>query len=355
MAAGLWCLAPVPHAQAVTVAWGPTGPPSKVCGATGCVVLTPQEIAAMLALAQTDISAALGSQKKVARGMADATGFASQAGTLQGYENYEWGALMVGGMVGIQVPGLQIPTSSYINEIGRTFENTRDVYAGGSASVAINLGLNAGRLGVRIFDHDIYFNAKYFALGRDFTISGVPISASVSTYGAGVALPVFNSWYLWKGFVAWRGLSIDLGLYYNKEHVVASIDKALPANISTYNLKLNSNAKVGFQTSVVTIPIDLVTSFQLLYLLNLSFGVGVDFNSGSGSVILNSPATVTYQGQTQGTLVVNGSTTGVAPDAVRTRVMVGLGLNLGPLKVDVPVTWYPASGFGVGASVGAVW
>ena len=42
------------------------------------------------------------------------------------------------------------------------------------------------------------------------------------------------------------------------------------------------------------------------------------------------------------------------PAFVRPRISAGVGLNLGPVMLEIPLTWYLTSGFSVGLTLGIV-
>ncbi|NMB64484.1 MAG: hypothetical protein GYA16_06395, partial [Spirochaetes bacterium] len=58
---------------------------------------------------------------------------------------------------------------------------------------------------------------------------------------------------------------------------------------------------------------------------------------------------------TPGNLKVDGSTLGKKPKWARARVMTGIGFNVGPVKIDVPIIYYLDTGAAVGITAGFIW
>jgi hypothetical protein len=45
----------------------------------------------------------------------------------------------------------------------------------------------------------------------------------------------------------------------------------------------------------------------------------------------------------------------MAPSVFNMKLMTGIGLNIGPAVIDVPVTFYLDNGYSVGVSLGFIW
>ena len=309
------------------------------------------EIDAFLDLARTELPRVLQDQRDLARGMANANAFASQAATLQGYQGYSLVGVMGGLMVGAQLPSF---SPAYLLKVVDKIEQDLDVYAGVGVGMALNVGINAGAFGVKIFGRDLYFNVKFLTFSPP-KMAG--LDAQFVTLGLGANYQVFESLGLLGGLARWRGLSVGTGLLMNHNEAQMELDKGLPADvIHTDNLHLAPGSTLGVDATVVTIPLDVTTAVQLFYLLNLNLGLGMDFNLGHGDVVVALPIRVNDPaGREVGSLSIDASTRGVSPSPVRLRLSTGFGLNLGPVKIDVPLTWYLTCGVSAGISLGAVW
>ncbi|MDY6969470.1 MAG: hypothetical protein SVR08_12570, partial [Spirochaetota bacterium] len=104
----------------------------------------------------------------------------------------------------------------------------------------------------------------------------------------------------------------------------------------------------------------------LLWVMNFNLGAGMDINFGSTDINLKAAGVarledVSMEGgevdstTTPANLNVDGSTTGVNPSIVRARIMTGIGFNILPVKIDIPIIYYFNSGASVGVTVGVVW
>jgi len=315
------------------------------------------ELDTFINTATTEINDKIKSQDSLAKGMANASAYASQAATLQGYQGYDIFAVMGGGMLGVQLPTFSM---SEIMKVPDKMSEDMDVYAGVAMGAAVNVGINAGYFGLKPLHRDLYFNIKF--MKYDQSISDV--EASMTTFGLQAAWQVVG----FKGFgglLRWRGVSVGTGFMLNKNNVSMTLAEGLPA-VETDYLRMEPALTVGINSNAYSIPFEATTSVQLLYLLNLNLGLGMDFNFGHGDVVINSPANVytkeqalgngtTIPEEQVGTLTVDASTLDKSPSSVRMRIMTGVGFNFGPLKIDIPLTWYLSSGLSVGVTGGVVW
>ncbi len=313
------------------------------------------EMDSFISTAQTQILDKIKSQGQLAKGMANAAAYSSQAGTLQGYQGYDIAAVMVGGMLGVQLPTLSIGD---LTAVPGKIEQEMDVYAGVAMGAAVNVGINAGYFGLHPLNRDLYFNIKFMKFDQDLS----EVSASMTTFGLGAAWQVLGVRGFGGGMVKWRGVSVGTGFTMNKNETNITLAEGLPA-VDTQYLRLEPELNIGLSSSAYSIPFEASTSVQLLWVLNVNAGVGMDFNFGHGDVIINSPARIMAKGQALGTgvdeeigtLTVDASTLDQSPSAVRMRLMTGIGFNFGPVKIDIPLTWYMSSGLSLGITGGVVW
>jgi hypothetical protein len=304
-------------------------------------------------------------QRQLARGFADANAFASQGATDRGYQNYSLFSVTCGVMVGGQAPSL---SNKYYENFDARIKKDGDLNAGAGAGISlINVGVNA-----KFLLPGLYLNVKYGS--ADINVEEIDLS--VSTFG------ITGNYILAKprgaalGLLKWRGLSIGSGVLCNKTNATFNlkIDPITEQFVFdqsgtrvTGDIVVDPSLALGLSMETVTIPAEIVTSVRLLWILNLTLGAGIDFNFGKSDIVLGAhestnlsnvqvngapaPQAVTEPGD----VTLDGSTLGTKPSSTRTRLMSGIGLNLGPLKVDVPVTYYPTNGFSGGVTVGIVW
>jgi hypothetical protein len=113
-------------------------------------------------------------------------------------------------------------------------------------------------------------------------------------------------------------------------------------------------------TRTYTIPLELNTSLQLAFILNLNLGLGADLAFGSNKLTFDFDSTVNTEGTgiastTPGTLWVKGGGT-MSPTLFNPKLMFDLGFKFGPVIIDIPLTWYFLNhGVSSGVTVGVVW
>lgn len=320
-------------------------------------------------------------QKDLAQAFGNANAYSMNSATLQGFQNYSLFAVAAGLMLGVQAPSTNL---SYYNDIVDDIREKGDLYAGLGVGVTfLNLGLNA-----EFLLPGLYFNAKYGAMTYDFD----DFAMDFSVMGVGANYRLLDTKSL-VGLIKWRGVSIGTGFYmqsskvnlgivsdtirtqaHMREAVLSgsspsdSVSKGAMMDQMGYtednpdaDLTLVPSFGMGLDITTVTVPIDAVTAVSLFWgVVNLTLGAGVDLNFGSSEVVLrgdsevdisSDPDKVTF---TPAEVAIDGSSDN-GPSMVRFRVMTGVGVGLGPVKIDVPLIFYPASGFAAGLTVAVVW
>ncbi len=285
-------------------------------------------------------------------------------------------------------PRLSILLTFNPDKLSDVIKKDGDIYAGASAGVCIlNLGVNANFL---LSDLDLNFKFGTLSLQP---ASEVSIKSTMVGFGANYTLVKARDVSgdatgagreLIGGLAKWRGLSVGAGFVYSSNRVNLTLDKvssnAITENFSatgyghtlTGSLSVNPSVNIGVVMKTFTIPLEIVTSVQLLWLLNLTLGAGVDFNFGSTDIISRSNSEVAVSNLvfdklpiaqspaagatiTSGKIAAKATTKNKQPDGVRPKVLTGIGVNLFPVKIDVPIVYYPKTGAAVGVTVGVVW
>jgi hypothetical protein len=323
-----------------------------------------------------------GEQKELAQGFANANAYSMHSATLQGYQNYRFFALGSGLMVGVQAPSLDL---SYLGKVDREIKRKGDLYAGaGVGGAFFNAGVNAGFL-----VPGLYLNVKYGALDQEIDA----FTFKFNSWGIGANYRLFDSRSA-LGLVKWRGVSVGTGFYSQTSEVSALVEPdgikdTVPFREAVLNSASNPSERqalgqvmtelgfpeskpgaptelvpafnMGLDVTAMTIPLDVNTGVSFLWgLFNVSAGAGVDMTLGSSKVTLVAAGRSETKTDTakvafsDGEIEFDASSEG-EPSFLRPRINAGVGLGLGPVKVDVPVIYYPASGFAAGASVLVVW
>lgn len=329
-------------------------------------------------------------QDKMALGFANANVASAQSATMQGYQGYKIFAVTSGVMIGGQLPTLD---TSVIAGLLDEMQKDPDLYIGAAPSMAfLNVGVNAGKL-VGIFSPDIgdklknlYFNVKFGVLSYTYAMNNSSIAMNTGNFGFGVNYQILaHSPALLGGLFMWRGINLATGINYQANAIsygttFNKIPQTYTTNVdytvggTTYTkavkavLSVIPEATLGINVSTFSIPLEATTSAQILWLANINLGLGADLAFGSSSITATGKSplkvdSVTLDGNsiignskvTDGSVSIDAGTTGIAPTLFRPRISAGLGLNLGPVKVDVPVYYYFNYGFAAGLSLGFVW
>jgi hypothetical protein len=306
-------------------------------------------------------------QKDLAKGFGNANAYAAQAGTLQGYQDYDIFAVTTGIMIGAQLPSSD---KSYYDDIDKKVEEKGDLYAGVGLGVSlINVGVNAG-----FIYPGLYLNAKFGYFSNNSLVDNLSFKSTLIGIGANYTWIKSSS--LLAGFLKWRGISFGTGFLYNRNEIDLKIElDPIRQNIGNINIPpivtgdviIDPSFKLGVKSNIYTIPVDLTTSVRLLWFVNLNLGVGIDFTYGSTDIIakangsvstdIPNPSVPTVSTDiSPGTVSIEGSTKDKKPSWVRERITTGIGFNISVVKIDVPVIIYPFdSAFAVGVTAGVVW
>ena len=322
------------------------------------------------------------SQNELAQGFANANAYSMNSATLQGFQNYSLFAVATGLMVGVQAPSTNL---SYYSKIGDEIQEKGDLYAGlGAGFSYANIGINA-----KFLYPGLYLNAKYGAFNKEFG----DFSMDFSVMGVGVNYRLLDTKSL-IGFVKWRGVSLGSGFYMQsntinmkvapdtiktkahfRQAVIGgatgqdSTDKAVLLDEMGYttakpdaDIKLSPEFNMGLDISTMTVPFDAVTAVSVLWgLINVTAGLGIDVNFGNGKIVLegaskanigsNDTTKVTF---TDASVKIDGSSEN-GPSFARLRAMTGVGMGIGPVKLDIPLIYYFNSGMAFGVTAAIVW
>jgi hypothetical protein len=332
-----------------------------------------------------------GDQESLAMGFGNANAYAAQSATLQGYQGYKTFAVMGGLIVGAQMPSIDL---AVLQAIPDTIADDPDIYAGIAPSASLNIGINAGKV-FGFFNKDlgsnmknIYLNVKFGTLDYVYaTDAQGDLDMSSTNFGVGVNyqwIPSQKSFLF--GLAKWRGISLGSGFNYQSNSIKFSttidpiptpfsVDVSGTGGIpggSTVSGTVTAVPEInlGIEMQTYSIPLEASTSVQLFWLLNLNLGAGMDLVFGNTDITATassdvsisdttttaggSPVPVTIN-STPGTFTLEAGTDGIAPSIARGRLMTGIGLQLGPVKIDIPVYYYFMSGMAFGLTAGIVW
>lgn len=311
-------------------------------------------------------------QEDLAIGFANANVYSTNSATQQGYPNYSLFAITTGVMVGVQAPTTNI--DYYIGgKIDDDIKAKGDIYAGIAGSAAINVGINVGFL-----VPGLYINGKFGKFDSTWVYDNDDFSFNTFIAGVGVQYSIFDE--IGTGLLRWRGLMIGSGLVYQSTKVAYKVDldpeyqsfvanDVVGSSDVTGDVVVDPSFKVTLDMYTLSVPLELTTAVQLLWLFNLTLGAGVDVVTGNADLVLNAAADATVDNIAvdgtpvskseytviPGNLTIDGATLGKKPKLARVRIMTGVGFNFGPLKIDIPIIYYLKSGAAVGVTAGIVW
>ena len=292
----------------------------------------------------------LGNQKDFAKGMGEAAAFSRNAAATYSYQNYTLFALMAGYNVGLVTKDIE--TSGDMKDAKKKLIDEGDEYAGTSANFAFNLGVNITLIKALLgFDPDnaLYANIKYGKLKTSTDVAGAKIDNYF--FGLGLSYQLIPSFDFVVG--SWRGIAINSGFYMSKQKSEVSLDYA---SVTSGGFTLNPSLIVKADSTVYTVPLEATTAFSLFF-LNISAGAGVDFVFGDcgADVIVDSDVKDGSNNTVGKVTLDDASVSGVSPTFMSPKIMLGAGIQIAVLKLDVPVSYYfKQKAVTVGFSAGVV-
>ncbi|HPA73367.1 MAG TPA: hypothetical protein PKY31_13920 [Spirochaetota bacterium] len=290
-------------------------------------------------------------QQGLARGFANANSFSSHSANFQGFQNYNIISASVGIMAGFQAPSLDLSYYSPDN-VESDIRRDGDLDAGFAAGASVNIGLHA-----RFITSGLYVNLKYghVELGDEQDL----FRYNNTVYGLGINYALSMPRTIVPVLLKWNGVSFGTGIIYQKNEITYQVElNSITQSVAGGgDIILNPTVNFAFDIATYTIPVEIVTSFRLFWLFNISAGAGIDFLMGTSDLIIKSVGTVDVTGTTltqQGIVAVDGSTRDVNPSPYRVKLMSSLGFSIMMLKIEVPVIYYPSAGAAIGITAGVV-
>jgi hypothetical protein len=159
----------------------------------------------------------------------------------------------------------------------------------------------------------------------------------------------------------WGG--IDIGTGFNHTSQTFKIHKnftrthstTLGAHTGTATVTLDGN--IGIENSIESIPFEISTNLQLLYILTLFGGVGLDVNFGSGALISDMSGSFSLTETKSGvTSTITGGGAGINLGAkenlqlYNVRTFAGMQFNLWAVKVLAQASISTPEGIGLGVA-----
>ncbi len=313
-------------------------------------------------------------QDQLAQGFGDAAIMATNSASLNGYQNYSLFAIAIGGMVSLQAPSFTLNTKD-AEKYADDLQEEGDIYFGAAiVPYVINAGINAKIIGLDNFYFNFKFGRSTYDVNDFEEIEEIPkLENKVTIVGVGVNYNLIGEAGVLAGFAKWRGISIGTGFYYHKNTIdmvvkldeqSESIDQNFAGVPIQADIILDPSISMDIDSTLYIVPVEIVTSFQLLWLLNISLGAGMDITYGKSTIEIGAAGSVRVVDQTIGNLIepaqpgsltITNEDSDSRPHMFRPRLMAGLGLNISVVKIDVPLIYYPSSGVALGITVAVVW
>jgi len=315
---------------------------------------------ALVLQVESDISTALSkydNMPDLAKGFGNANTYASYAATLRGYHGYDLFAVAVGSMISIQAPN---EDPLFFMKLQDELD-TGDIYAGvGGNPVVVEGGIN-----LSFIVDGLYLSVKFGKYNYGIDKSSFKMDYKSNLTGVLLNYEILKEKSILSRIILWRGISVESGFIYSNNIVsfYKKLDALAPITSGTFTAVIDPSIDLVLDTKTVVIPIELYTSIRLLYALNIGVGGGVDYVPyGTTSFTLKSAgpivvtSTVPAGFTANGTAAIDAGTKDVKPDVYRAKLMANIGLGIGPVFIDMPLTYYfTDNGYAAGLSAGMVW
>jgi hypothetical protein len=278
-------------------------------------------------------------QPKLAKGFANASVYSSDVATQRGFQGYDKFAITIGTMGAAQVPRATSDLT-YYKQLAEKLKKQGDVYVGVAWNAwALNVGVK--------LPADFYLSFKFGKLKYsylDFDFDGMNAGGMINYQLVSPKAPPI-------AIILWRGLSVGTGFLwqYNKTayHYTGSLQ-------TDAGLAMQPKLKIFAKTESYVIPLELSTAIRLFWFLNIHAGGGIDFAMGSARLNYSSTGVI-FNGPNINFYSVYGRQSGTGPRHYMPKIFCGPGISLGPVIIDVPLTYYFFGGFNAGITVGVVW
>jgi hypothetical protein len=295
--------------------------------------------------------------EKLIHGFADASTFSALGATQRAYGEYKLWAFTIGPMVGIRLPGSSFGNAvSDIQDMGNTLEEDGDIRAGlNIQGITGQFGLNTSQF---LLDN-LYLGVRF----GYFNLTSVE-NLEFETFHIGLTgnYQLLKGIKVVSGLFRWRGVNAGAGLIFQRTALgyTYQLDRHEARIPDSGYLYVDPSIIFDMGINTFVIPLEVNTSAQLLWILNLNLGLGVDVAFGENTTTLGISGVVTgdaASGITKpGYLTVDAGGS-MGPTIFNPKLMANLGFTFGPVVIDVPVSYYFVGGPGLSAGItlGAVW
>jgi len=302
--------------------------------------------------------------EKLIQAFGDSQVFASNGATQRGYGDYKKFSVTVGPMFGLKLPGDPTEIVKDLENLAQKLNNEHDIALGVSPQAFnVRVGINASEFLLKNLYLGLHLSymktsSEDLKLGKDIP----PFNFESFSIGATANYQLITSKKILGGLFLWRGVNIGSGVIFSG--TTFGLDMPLNDFNETISgntrLVIKPNLSLDMKIDTITIPIEAVTGIKLLGFLNIPIGIGADIAFGKSDIGIGMNATINTTGLPAGITSTPGSLSlkaggDMVPTFCNFKIMTGLGLNFGPVIIDIPLTYYFDNGYSVGLTIGAVW
>lgn len=301
----------------------------------------------------------------LAEGFANAGAASSHLGTPRAFSDYRSFALVFGTGLAAAAPGVD---ASALTDAADQVEEEGNVYVGGAIQpITVGLGVNIDRWvsKTRAYVKVGYFDLPFGSVADEVAFNSLSI-------GVGASYQIIETRQLPLGFLRWRGVSLSSGILFQRNQTDVKIDVTDTAfesgevtfgAIDGYNdgdipeintsdplgtIEVSPTITAAIESRTYSIPLEASTGLRILWLLDLNVGAGIDLVFGSADLDFGADSDVAFVPSTVAQPYIQSSpgnanfniSASEGPQFARPRITGGMGLNLGPVKLDVPLMLY---------------
>jgi hypothetical protein len=274
-----------------------------------------------------------------------------ETSSLTSYMDYKVFSVSVGFGAGAQFPGNNLAT---IAETVMAFPGNGSTFFSIVPNPAVSGGIHLGAFSKKLRKLYIDFRVMYLP-SIPYTLGNFALTAENITWGVGFTYNIIERKDLAGGVLGWGGLKVHTGYYgsYNKFTLrvalpTMNVDTGSDLNSANGNeyIVFTPDLNLTLNNNTHTIPVDLTTSFRLLWVLDIHLGVGINVNLGASSIDITQNSSIgvtdgnggTSVNVTSGGNLVISDATQVVPTTFTAKLMTGIGIKIFPVIINIPIS-----------------
>ncbi|MCL1992988.1 MAG: hypothetical protein FWG66_08580 [Spirochaetes bacterium] len=296
------------------------------------------------------------------RSWGNASVFGSHGASQRGFGGYNRFAVSFGAMVGLQLPAGIGDLADDLDNITNTLNTDGDIALGVSPHLFVaQVGINTSRF----LRENLYLGLRVGFFNGDAIIPIDGFSFNSFTIGALANYQIIPRVNLAGRFVQWGGVNLGSGLIFSRTAISYGLalervnqDLGAVGGIANPILHIDPTLYLDMRINTVTIPIEVMTSAQILF-LNFALGLGADLAFGRSDINIGMDGDISVSGlgaanvhQVQNGYLSLNAGGAFSPRFINLKMMTGIGFVLGPVFIDIPLTMYVNHGFNVGLTLG---